>query len=113
MRDAQVLIRSDHANLRKSIYSNTTNDQLMAWAQDLFAITSHIEFEHLKGSQNILSDAITRIRRFSLYNKMTPAHESHNDVLPPVAPSQEHLEILIFDCDITWQGHKVVMDVSC
>ena len=30
LRDAHVLIRSDHAPLRKFIYSNTINDQLMA-----------------------------------------------------------------------------------
>ena len=30
----------------------------MAWAQDLVAITPDIEFEHLKGSQNILLDAL-------------------------------------------------------
>ena len=66
LRDAHMLIRSDHAPLKKFIYSNTTNNRLMAWAQDLFAITPHIEFEHLKGSQNVLSDAIMRIKRFSL-----------------------------------------------
>ena len=42
LRDAHILIRSDHAPLKKFIYSNTTNDQLMVWAQDLFAITPHI-----------------------------------------------------------------------
>ena len=75
----------------------------MALAQDLFAITPHIEFKHLKGSQIILSDAITRIKRFSLYNETAAIHEPHNDVLPPVSTSQENLEILIFDCDVTWQ----------
>ena len=104
LRDAQVLIRSDHTPLRKFIYSNTTNDRLMAWAQDLFTITPHIEFEHLKGSQNILSDAIMRIKSFFLYNKIVPIHESHNEVPPYVCPSP------IFDSDITWQVYKVAMN---
>ena len=110
LRDAQVLIRSDPAPLRKFMYSNTTNDRLMAWAQDLFAITPHIEFEHLKGSQNILLDAIMRIKRLSLYNEIVPIHESHNDVPPSVSPSQANLEIPIFDHDIIWQVHKVPMN---
>ena len=63
----------------------------MAWTQDLFAITPHIECEHLKGSQNILSHAITRLKRFSLYNKIIPTPEPHDDVLPSVHPSQENL----------------------
>ena len=42
LRDAHILIRSDHAPLRKFIYSNTTNNRLTARAQDLFAVTPHI-----------------------------------------------------------------------
>ena len=53
----------------------------MAWAQDLFAITLHIKFKHLTGSQNILSDAIMRIKMFSLHNEIVPTPESHDDVL--------------------------------
>ena len=29
---------------------------------------------------------------------------------PSVPPSQENLEILIFDCDITWQVHNIAMN---
>ena len=39
LRDAQVLIKSNHAPLWKFIYANTTDDRLTTWAQDLFAIT--------------------------------------------------------------------------
>ena len=86
----------------------------MAWAQDLFAITPCIEFEHLKGSQNILLDAIMRIKRFSLYNKIIPAPGSHedDDELLPVHPSQENLEVPIFDRDVTWQIHNIVTDTK-
>ena len=73
----------------------------------------HIEFEHLKGSQNILSDAIMRIKRFSLYNEIIiPTPESHNDMLLPVSPSQENLEILIFDWNVTWQVHNIARDTT-
>ena len=114
LRDAHMLIRSDRAPLKKFIYSNTTNDRLMAWAQDLFAITPHIEFEHLKGTQYILSDAIMRIKRFSLFNKIVPAPEFHEDEDEslPVHPSQENLEVPIFDRDVTWQINNVVRDTK-
>ena len=79
----------------------------MAWAQDLFAITPHIEFEHLKGSQNILSDAIMRMQRFSLYNKIISTSEPHDNVLPLVHLSQENLETPIFDWNVMWQVHNV------
>ena len=109
-----MLIRSDHAPLKKFIYSNTTNDQLTAWAQDLFAIMLHIEFEHLRGSQNILSDAITRIKRFSLYNKIVLASGHHDDDKEslPVHPLQEDLEIPIFDRDVTWQIDNIGRDTT-
>ena len=111
--DAHVLIKSDHVPLKKFIYSNTTNDRLTAWAQDLFAITPHIEFEHLKGSKNILSDAIMRIKRFSLNNKISSVSrpQDHEESLT-VHPSQENLEVPIFDRDVTWQIHNVVRDTK-
>ena len=84
---------------------------MTAWAQDLFAITPHIEFEHLKGFQNILLDVIMRIKKFSFCNEIVPIHESHhNDVPLSVFPSQENLEILVFDCDITWQVYNIAMN---
>ena len=86
----------------------------MAWAQDLFTITPHIEFEHLKCSQNILPDAIMRIKRFSLYNKIVLApgsHEDDNESIP-MYPLQENLEVPIFDRDVIWQIHSVVRDTK-
>ena len=86
----------------------------MAWAQDLFVIIPNIEFEHLKGSQNILSDAITRIKRFSLHNEIVLVPGSHKDYEEslPVHPSQENLEVPIFDRDVTWQIHNIVRDTK-
>ena len=84
----------------------------MAWAQDLFAVMPHIEFEHLKVFQNILQDAIMRIKRFSLYSKIIPTPETHNDVLLLLSPSQENLEIPIFDWDVMWQVHNVARDTT-
>ena len=86
----------------------------MAWAQDLFAITPHIELKQLKSSQDILLDAIMRIKRFSLYNKIIPALGSHedDDKSLPVHPSQENLEVPIFDRDVTGQIYNIVRDTK-
>ena len=112
LRDTQVLIKSDHAPLRKFIYANTSNDRLTAWAQDLFAITPYIDFEHLKGTQNILSDAILRIKRFSFYNEIDLTSDLHShEVTPTVLPSQENLEVPIFDRDVTWHVNHVNTEI--
>ena len=110
LRDAYILIRSDHASLRKFIHCNTTNGQLTAWAQGLFAILPHIEFKHLKGSQNILSDASMRIKRLPLYKEIISIPKSQSDALLPASPSQDKLEIPIFDQDVTWQLHNVIKE---
>ena len=108
LRDAQVLIKSDHVPLQKFIYANTTNNRLTAWAQDLSALTPYIDFEHLKGTQNLLSDAILRIKRFSLYNEIPSTSDSHGcKATPTVLPSQENLEVPIFDGDVTWHVNHV------
>ena len=112
LRDAQVLIKNDHAPLRKFIYANTTNNMLTTWAQDLVAITPYIDFEHLKGSQNILSDAISRIKRFSLYNEIPSTSDLHScEATPTVLPSQENLEVPIFDRDVTWHVNHVNTEI--
>ena len=49
LRDAEILIRSDHAPLKKFITANTKTDQLTNWCQELYAITKNIKFHHIKG----------------------------------------------------------------
>ena len=49
LRDAEVLIRSDHAPLKKFIMANTKNDQLINWCQELHAISRNIKFHHIEG----------------------------------------------------------------
>ena len=55
-----------------------------------------------------------RIKRFSLYNKIIPAPGSHedDDELLPAHPSQENLEVPIFDRDVTWQIHNINRDTK-
>ena len=60
LKDAHVTIRCDHAPLQKLIYSVTKNDKVNNWSQDIHAIASYIDFEHIKGIDNILADSLLR-----------------------------------------------------
>ena len=61
LKDSRVLIRSDHAPLKKFIQANTKNDQLTNWCQELFAMSNHITFKYIKGKDNVMSDAVSRL----------------------------------------------------
>ena len=44
------------------MYSVTKNDKVNNWSQETHAITPHIEFEHIKGKNNVLTDSLSRLR---------------------------------------------------
>ena len=44
--------------------------------------------------------------------QIIPKPEPHNDLLLPVSPSQEDLEIPIFDWNVMWQVHNVARDTT-
>ena len=103
LRDAKVLIRSDHAPLKKFISANTKNDQLTNWCQELYAITNQITFKHIKGKDNVMSDAISRLERYNLYHP----HDSADPKIP-IHPEEENLEMSIFDRNVTWRNPQGV-----
>ena len=103
LRDAKVLIRSDHVPLKKFISANTKNDQLTNWCQELYAITNQITFKHIKGKDNVMSDAISRLERYNLYHP----HDS-TDPKIPIHPEEENLEMSIFDRNVTWRNPEDV-----
>ena len=51
LKDAHVKIRFDHAPLCRLIYSVTKNDKVDNWSQEIHAITTYIDFEHIKGKE--------------------------------------------------------------
>ena len=59
-----------------------------------------------------MSDAISRIKRFSLYNEIPLTSDSHScEATPTVLPSQENLEVPIFDRDVTWHVNYVNTEI--
>ena len=57
--DAQILLRSDHKPLEKFLLKNTLNSKVNNWAMGLEAF--NIQFDYIKGSNNILADTLSRL----------------------------------------------------
>ena len=55
--DAQILLRSDHKPLEKFLLKNTLNSKVNNWAMKLEAF--NIQFDYIKGSNNILVDILS------------------------------------------------------
>ena len=55
--DAQILLRSDHKPLEKFLLKNTLNSKVNNWAMELKAF--NIQFDYIKGSNNILVDTLS------------------------------------------------------
>ena len=57
--DAQILLRSDHKPLEKFLLKNTLNSKVNNWAMELEGF--NIQFDYIKGSNNILADTLSRL----------------------------------------------------
>ena len=57
--DAQILLRSDHKPLEKFLFKNTLNSKVNNWAMELEAF--NIQFDYIKGSNNILVDTLRHL----------------------------------------------------
>ena len=56
----QVMRRGVHAPLSKFICSVMKNNKVNNWSQEICLITPYIEFEHIKGKENVLVDSVLR-----------------------------------------------------
>ena len=57
--DAQILLRSDHKSLEKFLLKNMLNSKVNNWAMELEAF--NIQFDYIKGSNNILVDTLSHL----------------------------------------------------
>ena len=55
--NAQILLRSDHKPLEKFLIKNTLNSKVNSWVMELEAL--NIQFNYIKGSNNILVDTLS------------------------------------------------------
>ena len=69
MTDSEVIIDSDHKPLQKFIYALTANDRVNDWTFQIHAICRTVHFQFIQGTSNILSDSLSRLSYYDLYEK--------------------------------------------
>ena len=73
--DAQILLRSDHKPLEKFLQKNTLNSKVNNWAMELEAF--NIQFDYIKGSNNILVDTLSHLIAINPNTLLTPEGQGY------------------------------------
>ena len=73
--DAQILLRSDHKPLEKFLLKNTLNSKVNNWAMELEAF--NIQFDYIKGSNNILVDTLSHFIAIDPDTPTTPKGQGY------------------------------------
>ena len=73
--DAQILLRSDHKPLEKFLLKNTLNSKMNNWAMELEAF--NIQFDYIKGQDNILADTLSRLVDINPDMPLTPEGQGY------------------------------------
>ena len=73
--DAQILLRRDHKPLEKFLQKNTLNSKVNNWAMELEAF--NIQFDYIKGSSNILADALSCLIAIDPDTLLTPEGQGY------------------------------------
>ena len=84
--NAEVVIQSGHALLKKLRKNKTKNVLTQNVALEIFSISLYITFQHIKGKDNILADSPSHLQCLGLYESGSP----------PEKPGEEY-GITIFD----------------
>ena len=87
--DSEVIIHSDHKPLQKFIYALTANDRVNDWAFQIHAICRTIHFQFIKGTSNVLSDSLSRLSYYNLYEKPKPEKPGFAFGKPKVEVSED------------------------
>ena len=73
--DAQILLRSDHKPLEKFLLKNMLNSKVNNWAMELEAF--NIQFDYIKGSNNILVDTLSHLIAIDPDTPTTPEEQGY------------------------------------
>ena len=87
--DSDVIIHSDHKPLQKFIYALTANDRVNDWAFQIHAICRTVHFQFIKGTSNVLSDSLSRLSYYDLYEKPKPEKPDFEFNKPKVEVSED------------------------
>ena len=75
LEDADVVLRSDHLPLKKSLPKNTLNSKVNNWAIEISPF--RITFEYFKGIKNILADTMSRLIEIDSLVQQEPEPEGY------------------------------------
>ena len=67
---ADVLLKSDHLPLKRFLHKNTLNSKVNNWAMELESF--NIQFEHIKGQNNVLADTLSHLIDIDPDTQLTP-----------------------------------------
>ena len=70
-----------------------------SWSQEIYAVTSYIDLEHIKGKYNVLVDSLSRLKTLGLYETNDP-EEPGNKCGKSIFDSESDMI-----CDITVCQH--------
>ena len=73
--DATILLRSDHKPLEKFLQKNTLNLKVNNWAMELEAF--NIQFDYIKGSNNVLADTLSHLIAINPDTPLTPEGQGY------------------------------------
>ena len=73
--DASILLRSDHKPFEKILLKNTLNSKVNNWATELEAF--NIQFDYIKGSNNILADTLSHLITIDPDMPLTPEGQGY------------------------------------
>ena len=95
-----MVILSDHAPLQKLIKNKPKNILTQNWDLEIFSISPHITFHHIKGKDNMLADSLSHLQCLGLHEKS-----------PQKKPGEEYC-VTIFDEGETIQEHAQPEDFT-
>ena len=72
---ADVLLESDHLPLKSFLHKNTLNSKVNNWAMELESF--NIQFEHIKGQNNILADTLSCLVDIDPDTQLTPEENGY------------------------------------
>ena len=95
LKNADLLVCSDHKSLLKIFRGNTDNDKCNTWGLEATAIPRRVKVQHIIGIPNVLADSVSRLRAVGLYHDLDfKDHQQEFSALPPVV-SATHMPLVM------------------
>ena len=98
-----VLLKSDHLPLKRFLHKNTLNSKVNNWAMELESF--NIQFEHIKGQNNILADTLSCFIDIDPDTQLTPEGKGYEF---GYAVFEELPDIHTFEINVVIAGDKEI-----